>query len=67
MHFVEQQYIRALLAAKQGSTYLQQCVAHAPDWYDAYAGLGTYQYVLSSRPWCLARHCTATDRHRWGP
>src|SRR2546428_6305447 len=26
MHFVEQQYIRALLAAKQGSTYLQQCV-----------------------------------------
>ena len=50
MHFVEQQYIRALLAAKQGSTYLQQCVAHAPDWYDAYAGLGTYQYVLSRVP-----------------
>jgi tetratricopeptide (TPR) repeat protein len=50
MHFVEQQYIRALLAAKQGSTYLQQCVARAPDWYDAYAGLGTYQYVLSRVP-----------------
>ena len=50
MHFVEQQYIRALLAAKQGSTYLQQCVAHAPNWYDAYAGLGTYQYVLSRVP-----------------
>jgi tetratricopeptide (TPR) repeat protein len=50
MHFVEQQYIRALLAAKQGSAYLQQCVARAPDWYDAYAGLGTYQYVLSRVP-----------------
>jgi hypothetical protein len=50
MHFVEQQYIRALLAAKQASTYLQQCVTHAPDWYDAYAGLGTYQYVLSRVP-----------------
>jgi tetratricopeptide (TPR) repeat protein len=50
MHFVEQQYIRALLAAKQGSTYLQQCVRRAPDWYDAYAGLGTYQYVLSRVP-----------------
>src|SRR5215510_438006 len=50
MHFVEQQYIRALLAAKQGSTYLQQCVARTPDWYDAYAGLGTYQYVLSRVP-----------------
>ena len=50
MHFVEKQYIRALLAAKQGSTYLQQCVARAPDWYDAYAGLGTYQYVLSRVP-----------------
>jgi tetratricopeptide (TPR) repeat protein len=50
MHFVEQQYIKALLAAKQGSTYLQQCVARAPDWYDAYAGLGTYQYVLSRVP-----------------
>src|SRR5215468_10354728 len=50
MHFVEQQYIRALLAAKQGSTYLQQCVAQAPNWYDAYAGLGTYQYVLSRVP-----------------
>ncbi len=50
MHFVEQQYIRALLAAKQGSTYLQQCVVQAPDWYDAYAGLGTYQYVLSRVP-----------------
>src|SRR6266571_3807577 len=50
MHFVEQQYIRALLAAKQGSTYLQQCVTRAPDWYDAYAGLGTYQYVLSRVP-----------------
>ena len=50
MHFVEQQYIRALLAAKQGSTYLQQCVVRAPDWYDAYAGLGTYQYVLSRVP-----------------
>src|SRR5262245_22923523 len=50
MHFVEQQYIRALLAAKQGSTYLQQCVGHAPDWYDAYAGLDTYQYVLSRVP-----------------
>jgi len=47
MHFVERQYVRALLAAKQGSSYLQQCVARAPDWYDAYAGLGTYQYVLS--------------------
>jgi tetratricopeptide (TPR) repeat protein len=50
MHFAEQQYIRALLAAKQGSAYLQQCVARAPDWYDAYAGLGTYQYVLSRVP-----------------
>src|SRR5262245_60386685 len=50
MHFVEQQYIRALQAAKQGVTYLQQCVARAPDWYDAYAGLGTYQYVLSRVP-----------------
>ena len=50
MHFVEQQYIRALLAARQGSAYLQQCVARAPDWYDAYAGLGTYQYVLSRVP-----------------
>jgi tetratricopeptide (TPR) repeat protein len=50
MHFVEQQYIRALLAAKQASSYLQQCVARAPDWYDAYAGLGTYQYVLSRVP-----------------
>jgi tetratricopeptide (TPR) repeat protein len=50
MHFVEQQYIRALLAAKQASTYLQQCVARTPDWYDAYAGLGTYQYVLSRVP-----------------
>jgi tetratricopeptide (TPR) repeat protein len=50
MHFVQQQYIRALLAAKQASTYLQQCVARAPDWYDAYAGLGTYQYVLSRVP-----------------
>src|SRR5512145_1639694 len=50
MHFVEQQYVRALLAAKQASTYLQQCVARAPDWYDAYAGLGTYQYVLSRVP-----------------
>ena len=50
MHFVEQQYIRALLAAKQGSTYLQQCVARAPDWYDAYAGLGTYHYILSRVP-----------------
>ena len=50
MHFVEKQYIRALLAAKQGSTYLQQCVARAPDWYDAYAGLGTYHYVLSRVP-----------------
>jgi len=50
MHFVEQQYIRALLAAKQGGTYLQQCVVQAPDWYDAYAGLGTYQYVLSRVP-----------------
>src|SRR5215510_14642337 len=50
MHFVEQQYIRALLAAKQGSSYLQQCVGQAPNWYDAYAGLGTYQYVLSRVP-----------------
>src|SRR5262245_11053260 len=50
MHFVEKQYIRALLAAKQGSSYLQQCVARAPDWYDAYAGLGTYSYVLSRVP-----------------
>src|SRR5713101_6626478 len=50
MHFVEKQYIRALLAAKQGSSYLQQCVARAPDWYDAYAGLGAYQYVLSRVP-----------------
>jgi tetratricopeptide (TPR) repeat protein len=50
MHFVEQQYLRALLAAKQASAYLQQCVARAPDWYDAYAGLGTYQYVLSRVP-----------------
>jgi hypothetical protein len=30
VHFVEQQYIRALLAARQGSTYLQQCVACSP-------------------------------------
>ena len=67
MHFVEQQYIRALLAAKQGSTDLQQCVARAPNWYDAYAGLGTYQYVLSRVPGCLARHCAATDWHRRGP
>src|SRR5919201_1058878 len=50
MHFVERQYIRALLAAKQGSRYLQQCVTRAPDWYDAYAGLGTYAYVLSQVP-----------------
>lgn len=50
MHFAEKQYVRALLAAKQGSTYLQQCVARAPEWYDAYAGLGTYQYVLSRVP-----------------
>jgi tetratricopeptide (TPR) repeat protein len=50
MHFVEQQYLRALLAAKQASSYLQQCVSRAPDWYDAYAGLGTYQYVLSRVP-----------------
>ena len=50
MHFVEQQYIRALLTAKKGNTYLQQCVARVPDWYDAYAGLGTYQYVLSRVP-----------------
>src|SRR5262245_37415457 len=50
MHFVERQYIRALLAAKQGSHYLQQCVTRAPDWYDAYAGLGTYSYVLSQVP-----------------
>jgi tetratricopeptide (TPR) repeat protein len=50
LHFAEQQYLRALLAAKQGSAYLQQCVARAPDWYDAYAGLGTYQYVLSRVP-----------------
>src|SRR5262249_13433551 len=50
MLFVEQQYVKALLAAKQGVTYLQQCVARAPDWYDAYAGLGTYQYVLSRVP-----------------
>jgi tetratricopeptide (TPR) repeat protein len=50
MHFVERQYIRALLAAKQGSHYLQQCVTRAPEWYDAYAGLGTYSYVLSQVP-----------------
>src|SRR5919108_1141943 len=50
MHFVERQYIRALLAAKQGNSYLQQCVTRAPDWYDAYAGLGTYSYVLSRVP-----------------
>lgn len=50
MHFVEKQYVRALLAAKQGSTALQQCVTHAPEWYDAYAGLGTYHYVLSRVP-----------------
>lgn len=50
MHFVERQYIRALRAAKQGSSYLQQCVTRAPDWHDAYAGLGTYTYVLSRVP-----------------
>lgn len=50
MHVVERQYIRALLAAKQGSNYLQQCVARAPDWYDAYAGLGMYSYALSRAP-----------------
>jgi len=50
MHVAEKQYIRALLAAKQGSGYLQQCVTRAPDWYDAYAGLGTYSYMLSRVP-----------------
>ena len=50
MHVVEKQYIRAFLAAKQGSNYLQQCVGRAPDWYDAYAGLGIYSYALSRVP-----------------
>lgn len=50
MHVVERQYLRALLAARQGSNYLQQCVARAPDWYDAYAGLGLYSYALSRAP-----------------
>jgi len=50
MHVAEKQYIRALLAAKRGSNYLQQCVGRAPDWYDAYAGLGIYAYALSRAP-----------------
>jgi tetratricopeptide (TPR) repeat protein len=50
MHFVEQHYVRALYAAYQGSQYLQQCVTYAPDCYDAYAGLGTYHYVLARVP-----------------
>lgn len=50
MHLVERQYIKALLAARQGSNYLQQCVERAPDWYDAYAGLGIYSYALSRVP-----------------
>ncbi|MGE3537681.1 MAG: tetratricopeptide repeat protein [Candidatus Tectimicrobiota bacterium] len=50
MHFVEKQYIRALLAAKQGSAALQRCVRLVPTWYDAYAGLGTYHYVLARVP-----------------
>ncbi len=50
MHFVEQHYLRALHAAYQGSQYLQRCVARDPAWHDAYAGLGTYHYVLARVP-----------------
>ncbi|MBM3222368.1 MAG: tetratricopeptide repeat protein [Candidatus Tectomicrobia bacterium] len=50
MYFVEQYYLRALLTARQGSVHLQACVARDPAWYDAYAGLGTYHYVLSRVP-----------------
>ena len=50
MHLVEKQLIKAFLAARQGSNYLQQCVAQAPDWYDAYAGLGLYAYAVSRVP-----------------
>src|SRR5438093_8043068 len=46
MHFVEQQYIRALLAAKQGSTYLQQCVARAPNGKMPYVVWATSRMVL---------------------
>lgn len=50
MYFVEQHYLRALRAAYQGSQHLQRCVARDPEWYDAYAGLGTYHYVLARVP-----------------
>jgi predicted Zn-dependent protease len=50
MYFVQRQYFKALHAAKQGGQYLQQCVTNDPHWYDAYAGLGTYHYVLSRVP-----------------
>lgn len=50
MHFLEKHYIRALIAAKQGSMHLQHCVTLVPLWYDAYAGLGTYYYVLARVP-----------------
>lgn len=50
MYFVQKEYGQALQAAKQGGSYLQQCVAQDPTWYDAYVGLGTYHYVLSRVP-----------------
>ena len=50
-YFVERDYLKALRTARQAAHYLQRCVNGDSPWYDAYAGLGTYHYVLARVPW----------------
>lgn len=50
-YFVEHDYVKALRTAKQAAHYLQRCVQGDAPWDDAYAGLGTYHYVLARVPW----------------